>query len=226
MNSNSLVDKVARILLEYITDHKLQVGDRLPNEYQLVEDLGVSRSTVREAIKTLSSKNILEVKRGSGTFISAKMGVSDDPLGFNFVKDQIKLTLDLFEIRYLLEPTIASLAAQNATSEEIEKLEELVCDIEQLIEDEDPLHLEKDKMLHALIAEISRNIAISQLIPIINDAIIMYAEITPDRSMEETLESHREILRTIKAHDSIGAYDAMLLHMMYNRRVLKNMYKQ
>jgi Transcriptional regulators len=226
MNSNSLVDKVAKILLEYITDHKLQVGDRLPNEYQLVEDLGVSRSTVREAIKTLSSKNILEVKRGSGTFISAKMGVSDDPLGFNFVKDQIKLTLDLFEIRYLLEPTIASLAAQNATSEEIEKLEELVCDIEQLIKDENPLHLEKDKMLHALIAEISRNIAISQLIPIINDAIIMYAEITPDRSMEETLESHREILRTIKARDSIGAYDAMLLHMMYNRRVLKNMYKQ
>ena len=65
-------------IIKLIVDDNLKIGDRLPNEYELADKLGVGRSTVREAIKALVSRNILEINRGSGTFI--KCGVAEDPL--------------------------------------------------------------------------------------------------------------------------------------------------
>ena len=59
-------------IIKLIVDDNLKIGDRLPNEYELADKLGVGRSTVREAIKALVSRNILEIKRGSGTFINVE----------------------------------------------------------------------------------------------------------------------------------------------------------
>ena len=216
----SLVDQVANALILYIQNQNLKVGDRLPNEYKLVEDLQVSRSTVREAIKALSSQNILEVKRGAGTFISSKKGIADDPLGFKFVEDRLKLTCDLFEIRYLLEPTVAGLAAQNATDEEIAQLEVLVDKIEELIKKENPEHLILDQKFHELIANASGNIALSHLMPVINESIQLYDEFTSPRSKEETIIAHRDIINAIKERNSLQAQNAMLIHIIDNRRVL------
>ena len=113
-----LGDQAADQIIQLIIDNDGKAGDKMPNEYELAEQLNVSRSTVREAIKALVSRNILEIKRGSGTFISEKCGISDDPLGLMFVKNKLKLATDLLEIRFMIEPKIASLAAANATDEE------------------------------------------------------------------------------------------------------------
>lgn len=118
-------------IIKLIVDENLKIGDKLPNEYELADKLGVGRSTIREAIKALVSRNILEIKRGSGTFI--KCGVADDPLGLMFVKDKLKLAVDLLEIRFMIEPKIASLAAINATKEDIEEMSKLCDEVEKLI---------------------------------------------------------------------------------------------
>ncbi|GEQ33565.1 FadR/GntR family transcriptional regulator [Marinilactibacillus psychrotolerans] len=72
MENKTLVEITTQKILSYIQEHKLQIGDRLPNEFTLAEQLKVSRNTIREATKMLKSRNIIEVKQGSRIFINAK----------------------------------------------------------------------------------------------------------------------------------------------------------
>ena len=121
----SLVEQTANRIVEYFEKNDLKVGDKLPNEYTLAQDLEVGRSTLREAVKMLVSKNILEVRQGSGTYITSLTETVIDPLGFGEIDNHMKLTQDLFEVRFLIEPQMASLAAQHITDKEVAVLERL-----------------------------------------------------------------------------------------------------
>ncbi|MBL1226349.1 FadR/GntR family transcriptional regulator [Enterococcus sp. BWR-S5] len=213
-----LPEQVADTIIEYIHEHDLQVGDRLPNEYDLAKELNVGRSTIREAVRSLASRNVLEVRQGAGTFISKKRGIADDPLGFGLVKDTLKLTKDLFEIRYILEPRVAALAATNATDEEIQAIDQVRLAIEEAMDTDTQLQLNLDVEFHSLIAKASNNVAMHHLIPVINESMFLYNDrYTNQRVKEETLLLHREIVEAIKKHDSNAAFDAMTVHMAYNR---------
>ena len=83
MEKQTLGEKTAQMLLEMIQKEGFGPGDKLPTEAELVESLGVGRNTVREALRILMSRNIVTIRQGSGTFISEKKGVVDDPLGFS-----------------------------------------------------------------------------------------------------------------------------------------------
>lgn len=96
-----LVDRTAESIVNYIKENRLEAGDKLPNEHDLALNLGVGRSTLREAVRSLVSRNILEVRQGSGTYVSQNIGIGEDPLGFSFVEDSLKLTEDLFALRYI-----------------------------------------------------------------------------------------------------------------------------
>lgn len=215
-----LAEVVSEEIINLIIDNKLSVGDKLPNEYELAERLGVGRSTVREAIKALISRNVLEIRRGSGTFVSQKLGVAEDPLGLTFFKDKHKLALDLIEIRFMIEPRIASLAAMNASEEEIADMTRLCMEVEELILKGEN-HVEKDIELHTCIARSSKNLVMPNLIPIIHTAIALFIDLTHSALKQETIETHREVLEAIKAHHPNRAHDAMLLHLTHNRRNLE-----
>lgn len=202
-------------IIKLIVDNNLKIGDKLPNEYELADKLGVGRSTIREAIKALVSRNILEIKRGSGTFI--KCGVADDPLGLIFVKDKLKLAVDLLEIRFMIEPKIASLAAQNATQEDIKEISKLCDEVEELILKGVP-HIQKDIEFHTAIARSSKNLVTTNLVPIINKSISVFIDVTNTQLKNETIETHRDILNAIKNKNANEAHDAMLLHLVHNRR--------
>ena len=118
----TLAEKTAQNLLEMIQEKGYGAGDKLPTEAELVETLGVGRNTVREALRILMSRNIVTIRQGSGTFISDKNGVADDPLGFFMMDDRRQLTEDLLQARLILEPALAALAAQNGSEEEIKEL--------------------------------------------------------------------------------------------------------
>ncbi|WP_069999259.1 FadR/GntR family transcriptional regulator [Cellulosilyticum sp. I15G10I2] len=219
-NNRSLAETVSEEILNFIIDQDLNVGDKLPNEYDLATRLGVGRSTVREAIKALISRNILEIRRGAGTFISQKLGVADDPLGLTFFKDKHKLALDLIEIRFMIEPRIASLAAMNATDADIAQMTKLCEEVEMLIRAGEN-HVAKDVEFHTCIASSSKNLVMPNLIPIINTAIALFIDLTHSMLKEETIQTHREILEAIKSRQPNKAHDAMLLHLAYNRRNLE-----
>lgn len=219
--AKSLIEQTSESILNYIITNNLSTGDKLPNEYKLAEEVNVGRSTLREAVRTLVSRNILEVRQGSGTYVSENTGIVDDPLGFSFVKDTLKLTEDLFEIRYLLEPRVAGLAATNATDEQIEELDEIRLEIEEKIGAFSDEHIEKDIEFHKLVSEMSGNVAMSNLVSIINQSISRYYDYyTSNRIKEETIVSHREIMDAIKSRDPILAEDVMRIHIVTNRRSL------
>lgn len=221
-NEKNLAQKLSDDIVDYILKNNLVPGDKLPNELILSELMGVGRSSIREAMKLLASRNVVEIRQGSGTYVSKKQGIPDDPLGLTFITDKEKLIHDLIEVRFLLEPSIAGLAARNATSDDILKIESLCDEIEHLILAKKN-HVQKDIEFHKAIAMSSNNVVVPRIIPIINTSIELFITATDSSLRDETIESHRDITNAIKQGDVLAAQDAMYLHLLYNKkRILKN----
>jgi DNA-binding FadR family transcriptional regulator len=216
MENRTLGNRAAEDLLRLIRERGYGPGEKLPNEYELSAHLGVSRNTVREAVRALASRNILYIRQGAGTFISEKKGVVDDPLGFSLMEDQQKLVEDLMQIRFIIEPQIAALAAQNAAEEDIAILGILCNEIEELIRKRENF-TEKDIEFHTQLATCSRNMVMSNLIPVICEGITVFASMVIEQEFEQTLKSHREIFEAVRERRAADAQQAMLYHLLYNR---------
>lgn len=215
MQNRTLGDKAAEDLLSLIREGGYSAGEKLPNEYELSAQLGVSRNTVREAVRALASRNIVYIRQGAGTFISEKKGVADDPLGFSLIEDREKLVEDLMQIRCIIEPQISALAAQNATPQDIEILGHLCHEVEALISKGQDF-TQKDMEFHAQLATCSQNIVMTNLIPVICEGVTVFASMVGEREFNQTVKSHREIFQSVKEGRSADAQQAMLFHLLYN----------
>ena len=222
LDNRLLGSQIEDELMKYIWEQPVEIGEKIPNEFELAEMFGVGRSTIREAVKGLVSKGVLEVRRGSGTYVINTNSVENDPLGLSKQKDKFKLALDLFEVRLMLEPEIAANAAKNATEEELVQLKQL-CDETEETYLSGKNHIPKDIDFHTCIAGCSKNEVVEILMPIINSAVMTFANLTHRTLMKETIETHRAITDAILARDSIGAKCAMITHLTYNRQALLNM---
>lgn len=220
-----LAERVAEEIQHLIEDQSLKTGDKLPNEFEMAQELNVGRGTIREAVKILVSRNILEIRRGCGTFVCEKPGLSEDPLGLSFVVDKQKLTEDLGEVRLMIEPAAAALAAVHATEEDICGIEELAEEIEALIGREES-HMEKDIAFHELIAASSKNLVMPNLVPVIHSAIPLFIERTDKELKSDTVRFHRKIVEAIKRRDAEGAREAMREHLTVNQENLKALYQK
>ena len=189
IEGKTLADLAAEKLMDLIREREYLPGDKLPTEAELSEWLKVGRNTVREAVRILVSRNIVTVRQGSGTFISEKQGVIDDPFGFSFMGDRGKLTRDLIQVRIMLEPPIAALAAQNS---------------------------QKDIQFHEQIANCTHNSVMSNLIPVIGKGVAVFASEVQQQEYEQTLISHRIIFQAIKEGRGVEAQQAMHFHLLYN----------
>ena len=220
VNNRSLPERTADTLLMMIHKENLTAGMRLPNEHTLASQLEVSRSTLRAAIKILADQNILRVERGSGTYVSQQFGMSGDPLGLSAVYDKRKLVSDLLQIRLMVEPNTALLAAQYAKKQEISLLYHLCGEMEA--EGLSPQEIiEKDMAFHQMIADCSRNSVIYHLLPMIHQMQILYDYVFPKRHREETNLEHRRIVEAIENRDGAGAKERMQYHLLVIRARLK-----
>ncbi|MEG0326708.1 MAG: FadR/GntR family transcriptional regulator [Cellulosilyticaceae bacterium] len=217
-----LPELVAEEIVDLIIQKKLQPGNKLPSEAELASSLGVGRSTLREAIRILISKNIVMIKRGLGTYVSEKMGVTDDPLGFIFIQDKKKLLIDTLDIRLMIEPKIAEVAALMATESEIENMERLCDEVENLILSGEN-HIEKDIELHTQIAKSSQNLVISKLLPIINGSIPIFIDVTKSALKNETISTHRAVVQAIRDRDEKKAFEFMEKHILYNKTLIESL---
>lgn len=225
INNTLLGDRVEEGLMRYILEKPVEIGQKIPSEFTLAEHFGVGRSTIREAVKSLVSKGILEVRRGSGTFVTSTSMPADDPLGLSRFQDKYKLALDLFDIRLMIEPEIAAHAAEYSTSEDRKELERLCNETETLYKNGQD-HIPKDIEFHSFIARCSNNQVVEMLVPIIHTAVITFADMTNRTLMNETIETHRAIVNAINDQDSVGARCAMIMHLTYNRQALIRLLKE
>lgn len=216
MEDKSIPELTSEKIISMIKSSNLKAGDKLPNEKVLMEHFKVSRNSLREALKILSSRNIIYIKQGSGTYVAEQTGISNDPLGLLFIKDRKKLVKDILDLRYILEPEIASLAAQNASPDQVEELEEILAKMEkQIIKRND--FLEYDQEFHGLIAKMTQNIIIAKLIPILDESIKVFSQEALTTEYENTLTSHKKIFDAIENKKSNDAKEIMTYHILFNK---------
>nr|WP_319490038.1 FadR/GntR family transcriptional regulator [uncultured Caproiciproducens sp.] len=215
MGNKTLIERTMAEMFRLIREKGYQPGEKLPNEYELGKLLGVSRNTAREALRVLASNNVIEIRQGAGTFISDKKGIPNDPLGFSLIQDKNKLAKDLLQLRCIIEPPIAALAAQNATPEDITKLEIALLEVEGQIAQHTKF-AEKDQNFHIQIANCTGNAVVSNLIPVISAGVTLFSSVINQQEFEQTLKSHRNIFEAIHNRKPVDAQQAMLFHLLYN----------
>lgn len=225
MDKRLLGEQVEEELMNYILQEPVEIGQKIPNEFDLAEKFGVGRSTIREAVKGLVSKGILEVRRGSGTYVISTSSFDEDPLGLSRLQDKYKLALELFDVRLMLEPEIAAQAAEYADEEELGLLKR-ICDETEQMYLSGKNHIPKDIEFHTCIAKCSKNRVVETLIPVINSAVMTFANLTHRKLKDETIETHRAIVNAITDHDAVGAKCAMVMHLTYNRQELVKQFKE
>ena len=155
IKNQALAERIEERLYQYILNEKLPIGTKLPNEYQMADHFNVSRGTIREAVKLLASKGVVQVRHGSGTYVASTAPMREDPLGLKFVEDKLQLALDLTDVRMMLEPNIAEMAALNRTDEEAAQLVEYSAAVRRKIEAGED-YMNEDVAFHSHIAKCSQ----------------------------------------------------------------------
>ncbi len=217
--ANALSVRIADQLTEMISQRRFQPGDKLPNELELSEELQVSRTTLREALRILTTRGLVEVRRGVGTFVTRSRSIHAD---FDVLKIQNTNVnaKDLYEMRLMFEPQAAYYACLRASEEELETIFRYGELDEEMILRRDPLWDESEQKFHNSIASATHNQFITALLPIFNRAIhqgIILANESPEVS-EMTLHDHRVLMDYLKERNPEGAKTAMYLHIINTMR--------
>lgn len=208
-----LSDKVAELMRETIISRQLTPGTPLPSERELGEQFGVSRTVIREAVRALAAKGIVEVRTGSGLRVaSVDESTAQESLAWYIRGGQIEYP-KVHEVRSTIEVEMAGLAAERRTPEELEALKAAHARFESLVDDVEKATL-ADVEFHHLIAKSTQNDLFSVLLASIGEALIeVRHETLAGGSGKQTIAAHARILACIEAGDSDGARSAMRDHL-------------
>jgi GntR family transcriptional repressor for pyruvate dehydrogenase complex len=211
----ALTDQAIVRIKEMISTGELRPGDRLPPEKELSESLGLSRSSLREAVKALEAIRVLDVRRGDGTFVTS---LTPDLLleAMSFVADvhQDASLLEMFEVRRILEPAATGLAAGRASDADIAHLEELLVDVHGTTSvDELVAH---DMVFHRYIAQLAGNGYLASLLETLSSSTLrarVWRGLSEEGAVERTLTEHRAIVAALARHDPVLASAQSTVHI-------------
>lgn len=212
----NLSQRTADVLRQMIVQKQTyQVGQKLPNENDLSAQLGISRTTLREAIRILVSEGLLYVERGNGTFVSSQMDVKTDPQLDIHAK---KITLrDLYEARMIIEPEAAVLACKRATQEDIDYILKVGKEVQEWIlkDPTSPERIEVEAEFHSSIVRACHNGFLAQFTPIIKETIekTFDLHLNLDVIAEDAYKEHILIMDFLKRRDAQALKSAVTIHL-------------
>ena len=220
-----LYERVAEKMQELIREGVWQPGDRIPTERDLARAFNVSRTVVREAVKVLEARGVLETSTGRGCFVrSADSSIVSRSLQtYLQLVDQSDVALKLIEVRQVLETEIAALAARRATQEQIQRLMEIS---QQMRRHADaPSTLAKlDLQLHMALAQATQNdlfeVLLSPLMEQLQGYYFSVWEQYGERPLEKVFAQHDALIQAVKDGDAEAARRAMRVHLDYSCDVL------
>ena len=210
INSTSVVEQTINFLTDAIIRRELKPGSKIPTEIELSEKLGVSRNTVREAIKTLIFMGVLEIRRPEGTFVRSGFTESlIDPMVYGIILNQDDSYDSLMELREMTEVGVMRLVMEKASDEEIEKLREPLSALEAACHAEKPdldTVFNADNEFHEAINELGGNqmvIKISNIVRMLTHAMRYESvEVMIRKGETATLyEVHEKIFNILKNRD-------------------------
>ena len=209
-------DQVVEILKEYISSDEIQIGEKLPPELTLAKMLNVGRSTIREAIRTLSVLGYIEIVNGKGSFLRQKqVDLTMYHIVSWFENHQFELE-DFIEVRNLIEPYAVQMAIKNGSDEDIEKIDIIRLEYEKEIENgPGPKLGELDARFHQAIVDTTHNQVLSNLYKVLVEAFADYRRrsFSVQYHAKNAIEPHRMIIKAIKERNTKAAKAAMREHL-------------
>jgi GntR family transcriptional repressor for pyruvate dehydrogenase complex len=216
--------EVTRHLLQYLLSGDLKLGQKLPSERQLAEALGIGRSGVREAIKSLNLLGLLEVRQGDGTYLTGSTSdLLPEVIEWGLMLGE-RNVLDLVEVREHLEVFIAGLAAQRHSSEDLAELWDAVAKMESAESDPDR-YIEGDVQFHRVLARATENEVLSNLSHSFSSLMQVWAARCAKAEKSTTIlaAEHDSIAKAVEKSDPDAARAAMSTHMQEARMRLDSL---
>lgn len=222
--SEEIVDQIKGAILE----GKLRPGDKIPPERELINQLGVSRISIREALKTLESMGFIDIRQGNGSFVRSV--VTDrvkDPLNI-MIRENVEKFFELAEVRKELEAWSAYHAAQRATESEIEALGRNTREMEKYFREEKTPPPKVDADFHLTISQSSHNTIHSHLVFTIYDVFSEYftfliENICFNRKFYQAIyDQHVNIYKAISERNAVESREKILEHLNFVEAELKN----
>jgi GntR family transcriptional repressor for pyruvate dehydrogenase complex len=227
VKSTRIYEEIVRQVKQLIADGKLKSGDRLPPERDLAEKFMVSRTSVREALRALQSRGLVDIRAGEGAFIrNISVDALIEPLALVILPHR-EVVGELFEARRLLEPAIAALAARRATRDELNEMERILDEQAKEVA-QGRTGMAQDTALHAAIADSAHNRAITRIVNTLMDLLTRSREEslhTPGRPTRSH-EDHRRVLEAIQRRDEVAAHRAMLDHLINVEKLVMGTHRE
>ena len=224
-----LYQRVVEKVLELISSGAWKPGFRLPPERELSESFGVSRTVVREAVKALEARGVLESTTGSG--VSVRLAdfnmVSRSLQTYMQLSNLVDFEIRLNEVRRVLEVEMVALAAARITPEQRKQLRE-ICQQMRAPGNSAKQMAEMDFRLHVTLADATQNelfkVLLAPLIDQLREQIILTWEDFP-RPVNLVFDQHEAIVKAVESGDAEAARQAMIKHLAYSREVLESLSK-
>lgn len=227
IKNTKIYEKVIDQIKEMVKTGEIKSGDKLPPERELAEQLAVSRTSIREALRSLEMLGLVECRQGEGNFIKDNLENSLlEPLSIVFMLQGSK-TQEVLELRKIIEPETAALAAKRINKEQLQELREIL-NILNDTEDKE-FSAEMDKKFHYKIAEAAGNLLVSNMMFAVSSLIESSIEdarmnlLLKEENRSILKQQHEYIYKTLEAQDANGASMAMREHLkLINEYILMN----
>ena len=211
----AITDEAIEKIKTMIVSGELGPGDRLPKESDLAAQLGLSRNSLREAVRALSMVRILDVRQGDGTYVtSLEPKALLDGLGFIVDLRHDATVLEFFEVRRILEPAATALAAQRISPEALDTLRGHLAEVTDASSVEDLVA--NDLEFHRRIAEAAGNTVLSALVDTLRGPAIrawIWRGLTQEGALRRTLDEHHAILDALAARQPDLARALAIVHI-------------
>lgn len=233
----TIVEAIVDQIVEQVQQGKLNPGDRLPSERQLIEVFGVSRSSVREALQGLIVMGVVESRPGQGTFVRTMPGRLTAQRSSAALAEHLqrKMRLQLVEARRVIEPPIARLAAERATADDAsylrQRLAAYCADPFQNAPESRTLNLHG--MLHAAVAETTRNpffvATVENILLAVPFTLRLREQMTLsgdelERVMADEVDMHTRLIDAVLGNDGEAACAIMDEHLAYERQLIERLF--
>ncbi|QQS44930.1 MAG: FadR family transcriptional regulator [Acidobacteriota bacterium] len=214
IDRSGITELVVQRIKDLLARGELRAGSRLPPERELAEMLNISRPSLRTALKALSVMGIIRAKPGAGTYIAESLPeVFTEPMHFMTLINNTCVE-ELFEARRIIEAGLAELAAERATSEDLEALNGEIDGMRVTINDPES-YLKHDVRFHQIIARAANNKLMSGVMDTIAQLLfhIRRQTIKDAKDLEEAIDWHKKIVEAIRKRDSKRAKDMLSGHL-------------
>ena len=221
----TLAETTAEEIIQIIQRNGYEPGQKLPTEKEMTGFLNVGRNTLREALRILQSANVVTIRQGSGTYISDKYGMPEDPLGLDQFQDDEKVSRDVLTALLVIEPEAAALAAQNRTESDLSRLKDLYEDMSQKAEHSGECVDEECRFCEYL-AEATHNIVMERLAPVMVKGIRLFAAALSTREILAGVKDYAAVFEGIRRRKAARAKSAVTSHLLYLDKAYRKLQKQ